>query len=151
MSKKSGKPGPDPGTGGRPKIEVNKDTVDKLCEIQCTQDEICNVLGVSMTVLHDRIREWTNDKSMTFVKYFKQKADSGKVSLRRRQWNLSIKNVAMAIFLGKQYLGQKDVKQVDAKLNVRNIDINLTPEEEAEYKQRMSEFSGIDFEGEDDA
>ena len=36
------------------------------------------------------------------------------MSLRRIQWKLADKNTSMAIFLGKQYLGQKDtIEQVD--------------------------------------
>ena len=32
----------------------------------------------------------------------------GKISLRRKQWQLAEKSASMAIWLGKQYLGQRD-------------------------------------------
>lgn len=37
------------------------------------------------------------------------------MSLRRMQWKLAEKNNSMAIFLGKQYLGQKDVVESQNK------------------------------------
>ena len=37
------------------------------------------------------------------------------MSLRRMQYKLAEKNTAMAIFLGKQYLGQKDNIEVEHK------------------------------------
>ena len=46
---------------------------------------------------------------MSFSDTYKKKSATGKMSLRRMQWKLAEKSYAMAIFLGKQYLGQKDV------------------------------------------
>jgi hypothetical protein len=46
---------------------------------------------------------------MTFADTYKSKSQVGKSSLRRAQWNLAQKNASMAIWLGKQYLGQRDI------------------------------------------
>lgn len=43
---------------------------------------------------------------------FAQKRGAGKISLRRSQWRLAEKNASMAIWLGKQYLGQRDVVEL---------------------------------------
>ena len=54
----------------------------------------------------------------SFSEVFKQKRGAGKISLRRSQWRLAEKNATMAIFLGKQFLGQRDSMDVavtDAK------------------------------------
>ena len=51
---------------------------------------------------------------MTFSDTFAEKRKTGKISLRRMQWRLAEKNATMAIFLGKQYLGQRD-----------NVDVNV--------------------------
>ncbi len=65
----------------------------------------------------------------TFAERFKQRSSEGKISLRRRQWKLSEKNVAMAIFLGKQYLGQSDKQESkevsDIKITIDEQDRNL--------------------------
>lgn len=45
---------------------------------------------------------------MSFSEIYAIKRGSGKISLRRAQFELAKKNAAMAIFLGKQYLGQSD-------------------------------------------
>lgn len=46
---------------------------------------------------------------MTFADTYKSKSQVGKSSLRRAQWKLAEKNASMAIWLGKQYLGQRDI------------------------------------------
>ena len=53
---------------------------------------------------------------MNFSEVFKEKRGLGKISLRRSQWRLAEKSATMAIWLGKQYLGQKD--QVEASVAV---------------------------------
>ena len=45
----------------------------------------------------------------SMVQTYKSKSQAGKSSLRRAQWNLAQKNASMAIWLGKQYLGQRDI------------------------------------------
>ena len=42
----------------------------------------------------------------------------GRVSLRRTQMAMAEKNATMAIFLGKQYLGQKDQAEIQHKGDV---------------------------------
>jgi hypothetical protein len=49
---------------------------------------------------------------MTFADTYKSKSQVGKSSLRRAQWNLAEKNASMAIWLGKQYLGQRDIVEL---------------------------------------
>jgi hypothetical protein len=46
---------------------------------------------------------------LKFSQVFREKRVSGKASLRRTQWKLAQKSTPMAIWLGKQYLGQRDV------------------------------------------
>ena len=53
---------------------------------------------------------------MNFSEVLKDKRGLGKISLRRSQWRLAEKSATMAIWLGKQYLGQKD--QVEASVAV---------------------------------
>lgn len=84
----------------RPKIKIDYLTVEKLANIQCTQDEIATFLGVSVRTLQ---------RDEEFCRLYKKGQDNGRMSLRRIQFKLAEKNTSMAIFLGKQYLGQKDV------------------------------------------
>ena len=91
---------------GRPKKEFNKETFEGLCEIMCTESEICNVLRTTDKTLS----AWCKRTyGQSFSEIYKKLADVGRKSLRRYQFDLAKKSPAMAIFLGKQYLGQRDV------------------------------------------
>lgn len=90
----------------RPRKEINWDDVDKLCGLQCTEEEIAQFLGISVDTLG---RACQRDQKMSFAEYFGQKRGLGRVSLRRAQWQLAQKgNPTMLIWLGKQYLNQRD-------------------------------------------
>lgn len=84
----------------------------RLCGIQCSLDEIAFALDCSP----DTIERWCKrEYGCTFADTYKKYSSSGKISLRRYQFELAKKSAAMAIFLGKQYLGQSDEpKQTDA-------------------------------------
>lgn len=90
---------------GRPPKEINQKQFEALCKIQCTEEEICSVLGVDEATL---IKWCKATYGETFSKIFKDKKLGGKASLRRTQWKLAEKNVKMSIWLGKQYLGQSE-------------------------------------------
>ena len=91
---------------GRPKLTIDAKQFEAMCGIQCTKEEICNVLNVSDSTLS---RWCKTEYDLTFEEVYKKKSAVGLMSLRRLQFKLAQKNSAMAIFLGKQYLGQKDV------------------------------------------
>lgn len=93
----------------RPRKEIDQKTFEKLCALQCTKEEICDFLDVTEKTLNGWCkREYGEGFSLVFSK----KRNKGKVSLRRTQWKLAEKNATMAIFLGKQYLGQSDKQEV---------------------------------------
>lgn len=92
-------------TGGRPKLLLNDtgiDTITSLAAIMCTDEEIASVLGVSVDTL---TRE---ENAATFAEAKKNGIADGKSSIRKYQFALAKKNPTMAIWLGKQYLGQKE-------------------------------------------
>lgn len=84
---------------GRPKKEIDYQAVEKLANIQCTQEEIASFLELSVRTLQ---------RDEEFCRIYKKAQDNGKMSLRRMQYKLADKNPTMAIWLGKQYLGQRD-------------------------------------------
>lgn len=90
---------------GRPQIQIDKKQFESLCGLQCTQEEIADFFDCSADTI-DRWCKRTYEKS--FAEVFRQKRGNGKISLRRKQWQLADKSAAMAIFLGKNYLGQTD-------------------------------------------
>lgn len=93
---------------GRPKIPINQQEFEKLCYMQCTETEIASFFDCSV----DTIENWCKATyETTFSEIYKRKSEYGKISLRRTQFKIAEKSAAMAIFLGKQYLGQKDEMQ----------------------------------------
>lgn len=85
---------------GRPKKKIDYQTVEKLANIQCTQEEISNFLGISTRTLQ---------KDKEFLRIYKKGLENGKMSLRRMQFKKANDgNVSMLIWLGKQYLGQTE-------------------------------------------
>ena len=90
---------------GRPKKEIDKKIFENLCGLQCTLEEIAGVFDCSV----DTIERWCKrEYRETFAEVYKKHSAKGKTSLRRTQFKLAEKSAAMAIFLGKNYLGQKD-------------------------------------------
>lgn len=53
-------------------------------------------------------------KPLCFAEVFKQKRTIGRISLRRAQNRLAMRNATMAIWLGKQWLGQTDTGAVQS-------------------------------------
>lgn len=91
---------------GRPYAEINWDTVENLCAIHCTGEEIAAILKVDYDTLERAIRREFNS---SFADYFKKHSSKGKMSLRRKQYEVAQSgSVPMLIWLGKQYLGQAD-------------------------------------------
>ena len=90
---------------GRPKKEIDKTNFEKLCGLLCTLDEIAGFFNCSP----DTIERWCKrEYKANFAEVFKRYSAAGKISLRRYQFKLAEKSAAMAIFLGKNYLGQSD-------------------------------------------
>ena len=93
----------------RPRKEIDQKQFENLCGLQCTLEEICGWFGVTDKTLNSWCKRTYSE---SFSEVFRQKRSTGKISLRRNQWRLAEKNASMAIWLGKQYLGQKDIVEV---------------------------------------
>jgi len=98
---------------GRPKKNLTqKDwaSVDYMCIIHCTGEEIAGVLGMDYDTLN---RNSKDQKGMPISEYIKEHQAGGKMSLRRAQWKSAEGgNASMLIWLGKQWLGQKEVQEI---------------------------------------
>jgi hypothetical protein len=86
--------------GGRPKKEIDYDTVEKLASIMATQEEIATFLDMSVKTLQ---------RDEEFSRIYKKGLEKGRMSIRRQQYKSAEGgNVTMQIWLGKQYLNQRD-------------------------------------------
>lgn len=119
----------------RPRKEIDGEQFKKLCAIQCTLAEIAGWFDCS----EDTIERWCKRTfGKGFADTFKTHSQSGKISLRRYQFKIAEKNAAMAIFLGKQYLGQKD-----------EPDINLASVPDDGFTAAIKGTAADDWSGED--
>lgn len=93
----------------RPRLNIDKEQFEKLCSIQCTLNEIAGFFNCS----EDTIERWCERTYKEgFADVYSKKRGIGKVSLRRSQFRMAETNPTMAIWLGKQYLGQTDRQEV---------------------------------------
>lgn len=89
----------------RPQTEISKEQFESLCNLQCTLDEIAGFFKCSQ----DTIERWCKRTyEQSFADTYKTYSQNSKISLRRLQFKLAEKHPNMAIWLGKQYLGQTD-------------------------------------------
>lgn len=103
----------------RPKIEIDQKQFENACAIQCTLSEVASLFDCS----EDTIERWCKRTyGESFADIYKKKSEKGKISLRRNQLKLSETNATMAIWLGKQWLGQRDSFETDREEAVRIID-----------------------------
>lgn len=101
----------------RPRAKIDQVQFEKLCSLMCTEAEIADFFGVSV----DTVDRWCKRTyGAGFADTYNKKSSKGKIALRRYQLQLAEKNAAMAIFLGKQWLGQNDVQSVNANVNMEN-------------------------------
>ena len=98
------------GKQGRPKYKITDDGIrllEYLASLNATREEIYAAMGVDESVLNNNL-----NKSI-----FQEAYNNGKqkylLNIREAQLRLIRKdNAAMAIFLGKNYLGQTDSSQI---------------------------------------
>lgn len=103
----------------RPRKEIDQKQFENLCGLQCTLEEICGWFGITDKTLDSWCKRTYH---ASFSEVFKQKRGNGKISLRRSQWRLAEKSAAMAIWLGKQYLGQRDQIETTIAVDKREDD-----------------------------
>ncbi len=104
--------------GPKPKLVYSAQVVEQiraLARIQCTVDEVAAVIrheegiGVSVRTLQNFFETYPDAKAA-----HEDGKLEGHASLRRKQFSMADTNPAMAIWLGKQYLGQREpVRQLE--------------------------------------
>jgi hypothetical protein len=88
----------------RPEAKIDLAELEKLCAMQCTDEEIAAFFGVSTRTVERR------RKIQRFSDVMEQARAKGRVSVRRNLFRLASNgNVAAAIFLAKNLLGYRDV------------------------------------------
>jgi len=103
----------------RPRIKIDWQKVDKMCAFHCTGEEQASILGIDYDTLN---RACKREKKKSFTEYFKQKSAGGKMSLRRKQFTTALDgNTSMLIWLGKNWLDQRDQPEQDTSSEPQTI------------------------------
>lgn len=87
-----------------------------------TAEEIAGSFHVSVDTLHRRLKEQTGH---SFAELKEKTCGAAKLKLRNNQFKMSEHNASMGIWLGKQWLGQKDNQEVFLS-SVNPLSIALT-------------------------
>lgn len=136
--------------GGRPPAlipdEATLKIVKGLGQIQATTKECAAVLGVTeMTYIAFKKRH-----APLIEETYAIGAGEGLASLRRRQFQMSEKSATMAIWLGKQYLGQSDKQEIAGKDGgpIQTIDLSKATNEQLAALETL--FGPLAESGDDD-
>ena len=83
---------------GRPQKPIDEKVLANLSQINCTQEEIASILGISAMTLQRR-----------YADLIEVNKNKGKASLRKRMYEKAMKgNDKLMIWLSKQYLNMTD-------------------------------------------
>jgi hypothetical protein len=89
---------------GRPEAKIDVAELEKLCSMQCTDEEIAAFFNISVRTIERR------RTVASFRDVMDRAKAKGRVSVRRNLFRLAANgNVAAAIFLSKNLLGYRDV------------------------------------------
>jgi hypothetical protein len=121
---------------GRPQNDIDWTVFEQLCAIQCTQSEIASMLKIDPDTLYKRVKEHYNS---SYSEIYKRYSESGKCSLRRYQFIQAKEKPAMAIWLGKQWLGQKENIEAFKDLVVHELRVGLNALSKNSGSQTTSE------------
>lgn len=132
-------PGHSPKSPGRPRaIQPDDETVaqvERLASIQCTKAEASAVLGVS----RDGFNALLDGNERAQVAW-EEGLEKGKASLRRMQWKKAEDNPTMQIWLGKQYLGQRDRSEIGLPSDYERLTDEQLIERQREIARQIKEI-----------
>ena len=90
---------------GRPRKNISEKEFVKLCQMQCTKEEIAGWFECS----EDTLENWCKQTfGECFSAVFKEKRAGGLISMRRSGFEMAKNNPSVHIFYAKNYLGMTD-------------------------------------------
>ena len=121
----------------RPPIEIDWKKVDQYLQAQCNGTGIAGILGIHPTTLYMKCEE---QHKMSFSEYSAQKKGEGKELLRSRQFAEAMKgDKTMLVWLGKQYLEQRDKSQFEHSVNEPpKLEISVNSKEDADNLRKLT-------------
>ena len=132
------------GKVGRPKIELNLGELERLSRLNCTMPEISAYFDIPLRTLEDK---FTNEPDVR--KAIEKGRATGMLSLRRKQIQImeDTNNSTMAIWLGKQMLGQTDRQEIRQDINIEErkvLDVSRLTDDDLNYLERTLKYALVD-------
>ena len=101
--------------------DIDLSELERLCAIQCTDEEIAAWFGVSTRTIERRRLE------PEFAEVMERGKARGRISVRRLQMKLLEEgNATMGVWLGKQTLGQLDQVAIQAGVQIAVLSLGPT-------------------------
>lgn len=125
------------------KADIDWQLFEDLCQIHCTQVEIAHILRITTDTLYARAQKHYNKP---FQEIYTMLTAGGKASIRRTQFLMAQKHVAMAIWLGKQWLGQRDnekIENLEAKKSFEDFNALMTRLLEAQVDTQVKPIAQV--------
>jgi hypothetical protein len=117
------------------KINIDWDKVGRFLQAQCSGSGIAGLLGIHENTLYSRCK---TDNGMEFMAFAEQKKCEGKELLKAKQFETAMGgSIPMQIWLGKQYLGQRDQSQTEYTGIPETININVSSKENADKLKKF--------------
>lgn len=108
----------------RPKANIDWNKVDQYLRAQCDGVGIAGIFGISPDTLYRACQE---EFKIGFAEYSAQKKSEGKELLRAKQFSLAMEgDKTMCVWLGKQYLNQRDKQDIDQNTKVTTTPFTVT-------------------------
>lgn len=123
----------------RPRADIDWKKVDKYLQAHCDGAGIAGLLGIDPETLY---RACQRDHKIGFSEYAAQKKGEGKELLKAKQFETAMSgNVSMQIWLGKQYLGQRDKSDVEQSGTSTQINVIVDSVETADELKKLIDGS----------
>ena len=111
--------------------------LEKLCGLQCTDEEIAYWFGVTTRTIERR------RKNKKFAEVMQRGKAKGRISIRRMQMKLLENgNATMGVWLGKNILGQVD--EMHHQLDGRGVSVNVMIPLRSEPPKEITDENTID-------
>ena len=129
---------------GRPKTELDLNELEKLSRLNCTMPEIAYYFNIPLRTLEDK---FTNDNKVR--ESIQKGRATGMLSLRRKQIQImeETNSTPMAIWLGKQILGQRDRHEITQDINIEErkvLDISKLTDDDLNTIERVLKHAVVE-------
>lgn len=102
---------------GRPQLDIDWEQFEKLCEIQCTAEEVAFWFRCSVDTIERAVKR---KYKTTYADIMRQKGVRGRIAIRRELFQLGLKgNLGALIWLSKNHLGMSDKVETTNETNLK--------------------------------